>query len=58
MAAVTITLWDTEDGEVKCKFAFDPPVNADSIDTKAQQAASIMMQALENFFERADGDDD
>lgn len=58
MATVTITLWDTEDGTVKCKLAFDPPVKTGSVETKAQQAASIMLQALGNFFERANGNDD
>lgn len=60
MATVTIILRDTEEGRVKCSCDFDPPVKTGSVYTGAQQGASIMLQALGNFFEKAacDGDED
>lgn len=44
MAIVTITVSDTDDGEVKLAAVFDPPVTKDDLGTPAQHTAMAMVQ--------------
>lgn len=46
MATVTITIKDTEQETVDFELNFEPPLKDEDTMTKAQYAASIMMEAV------------
>lgn len=52
MAKVTIRFEDTDDGRVKTRVKFDPPIeNDDTIATPAQAAAMAMLEAIHQHAE-------